>query len=100
MEHIKYAETQTHYVVHPTWATSMKKTSPSFLFSNKMKRQNLQQIYCNILYSLSQSPYLFLTLIIHIQYTATIQYPHTSKVLPSREKNPKLNITSTIRSSA
>ena len=44
--------------------------SPSFLLSSKMKRQNLQQICCNILYSLSQSHYLFLAQRIHIQYTA------------------------------
>ena len=41
-----------------------------FYYPAKMKRQNLQKIRCNILCSLSQSPYLFLTLRIHIQYIA------------------------------
>ena len=40
-------------------------TSPSFLLSSKMKRHNLHHIRCNILCSLSQSPYLFLALRIH-----------------------------------
>ena len=74
----KTRETQI-YVVHPVWATSTRTASPSFILSNKMKRQNLQQIRCNILCSLSQSPSLFLAPRIHSSYTATIQCPHIYK---------------------
>ena len=89
------------YMVHPVWATSTP-NNQSFLYiiQQIMKRQNLQQICCNILCCLSQSPYLFPAQRIHMHYTAAIQYPHKSEGFPSREKNPKLNITSTIRSSA
>ena len=72
--------------------------SPSFLLSSKMKRHNLQQIHCNILCSLSQFPSFFLAPRIHVQHTVAIQCPHKSEGLPSREKNPNINITSTIRS--
>ena len=96
----KTRETQI-YVVHPVWATSAL-NSQSFLFiiQQKLKRQNLQQIHCNILCSLSQYPSLFLAPRIHTHYTAAIQYPHKSEGLLSRAKNTKLNITSTIRSFA
>ena len=96
----KTRETQI-YVVHPVWATSTL-NNQSFLsiIQQKLKRQNLQQIHCNILCSLSQSPSLFLAPRIHIPCTTAIQYPHKSEGLPSRAKNPNLNITSTVRSSA
>ena len=111
MKHIKYAEKHKHtkhikLEIHIyTWLTQFwlrtpRTASPSFLLSSEMKRHNLQQINCNILCSLSQYPYLFLALRIHTQYTAAIQYPHQSEGFPSREKNPNINITSTIRSSA
>ena len=89
-----------------TWFTQFglrppRTASPSFLLSSKMKRQNLQQIHCNILFSLSQSPYMFPAQRIHIkntwpQYNTLIK----NEGLPSRAKNPKLNITSTVKSSA
>ena len=87
------------YVVHPVCATSTT-NHQSFLsiIQEKMKRQNLQQIHCNILCSLSQSPSLFLAPRIHTYCIAAIQCPHKSEGLPSREKNPNLNITSTVRS--
>ena len=55
----KTKETQI-YVVHPVWAASTP-NSQSFLsiILQNLKRQNLQQICCNILCSLSQSPYMF-----------------------------------------
>ena len=99
-KHTKHIKLERHRY---TWFTQFglrppRTASPSFILSNKMKRHNLQQIRCNILCSLSQSPYLFLSLRIHIQYTAAITCPHTIKGFPSRAKNPKRNITSTIRS--
>ena len=99
-KHTKHIKPKRHKY---TWFTQFglrppQSTSPSFLLSSKMKRHNLQQIHCNIPCSLSQSPSLFLTPRIHIQYTADIQYPHKSEGFPSREKSPKLNIDSTVRS--
>ena len=77
------------YVVHLVWPTSTP-NSQSFLsiIQQKMKRHNLQQICCNILCSLSQSPYLFLALRIHTNSIAAIQYPHKREGLPYREKKP------------
>ena len=97
MQHMKYAEKYKHTKDiklerhRYTWFTQFgirppRTASPSFLLSSKMKRQNLQQIYCNILYSLSQSPSLFPAQRIHIFYTAAIQYPHKREGFPSREK--------------
>ena len=78
-KHRKHIKPERHIY---TWFTQFglrphRTAGPSFLLSSKMKRHNLQQILCNICCSLSQSPYLFLALRIHIQYTAAIQYPHT-----------------------
>jgi len=75
--------------------------SPSFLLSSKMKRHNLQQNRCNILCFLSQSHLSVSrsqnTHLYHsLKYNALIQ----REGLPSRAKNPKLNISSTVRSSA
>ena len=88
-KHTKHIKLERHRY---TWFIQFglcppRTTSPFFLLSRKMKRQNLQQIRCNILCSLSQSPSLFLAPRIHIQYTTAIQYPHKSEGLPSREKN-------------
>lgn len=89
-----------------TWFTQFglcppRTASPSFLLSSKMKRHNLQQICCNILCFLSQSHLSISrspnTHISHsLKYNTLIQ----REGLPSRAKNPKLNISSTIRSSA
>jgi len=86
----------TQFGLHPPQIAS-----PSFLLSSKMKRHNLQQIRCNILYFLSQS-HLSISrsenthLYHNLKYNALIQ----REGFPSRAKNPKLNIISTIRSSA
>ena len=70
----KARETQI-YVVHPIWATSMKKQLVlPFILSNKLKRYNLQQICCNSLFALTQSPLSF-SLRIEI-YIDAIQLPH------------------------
>ena len=72
-----------------------------FYYPAKMKRHNLQQIRCNILCFLSQS-HLPVSrsenthLYRRLKYNALIQ----REGLPSGAKNPKLNISSPVRSSA
>ena len=85
------------YVVHPIWATSTKKWPIlPFILSSKMKRYNLQQMRCNSLFSLTQSP-LYFSHRIQI-YISAIQFPHIQRGVSFYGKNLKLNITSTVRS--
>ena len=79
----KTRETQI-YVVHPVWATSTL-NSQSFLSIIQQNEERQQHIHCNIVRSLSQSHSLLLAPRIHIPYIATIQSPHTSEGVPSRE---------------
>ena len=89
----KTRETQK-YVVHPVWTMYTEK-NPVLLFilSSKLKRYNLQQIRCNSLFSLNllslpHSEYRYT----YMQYNSLIY----SEGLPSRAKNPKLNINSIV----
>src|SRR5271168_3701351 len=89
-----------------TWFTQFglrppRIASPSFLLSKKMKRHNLQQVHCNILCFLSQS-HLSVSLSQNTHLSHSLKY----NALIQRggcllgQKNPKLNISSTVRSSA
>ena len=96
----KTRETQI-YVVHPVWATSTPNSQSFLSIIQQNEETQLQQIRCNILCFLSQSHLSISrsqnTHLLHsLKYNALIQ----REGLPSREKNPKLNISSTVRSSA
>ncbi len=87
-----------------TWFTQFglrppQTSNPSFLLSSKMKRDNLQQIHCNILCFLSQS-HLSVSRSenTHIMHSLNKMPSYKERGFPSREKNPKPNISSTIRS--
>jgi len=89
MEHIKYIAdrkhikqergalkkpTHTYICGSPDLSYVHEETTNPFILSSKLKRYNLQQIHCNFLFALAQSP-LYFSLRIEI-YIDTIQFPH------------------------